>query len=509
MTLAERAHSLKRFVGPGITAKQLQQCTNFAIDALEANQTSLAIELLTPLTSWAPRSALVWQLLGLAHRANANSADAYAALSKAAALAPHDARIVAGQAVAAYEAGYPSALLFKSARDLTPNDPELLLSTANALTADGYADVAETVLAQNVAANPSWIRGHEALASLRWTLTKPDDFARSFADAVAAQPNNLALRIAWQRTLAQAGKWEAAADVIAAGRELLGARPEFDAVEAHLATETGDDQRASRLFEKALVVDDPSTRISHIRHCLRVKDIERAAAIAEPMMTTPASARAFPYLGLVWRLTNDDRARWLDGEPPMIGIYDLPFQPGALDALAAHLRSLHRTRFHPTEQSLRGGTQTEGDLFTRADPELVEVRALVREAVRTFVDALPPPDSTHPLLGPQRDHLRFAGSWSVRLSGQGFHICHTHPLGWISSALYVSIPDVTSLGDPPAGWLELGAPPNDLRLDLPPYQRIDPQPGRLVLFPSTMWHGTMPFSDGERLTIAFDIAKPS
>jgi hypothetical protein len=31
--------------------------------------------------------------------------------------------------------------------------------------------------------------------------------------------------------------------------------------------------------------------------------------------------------------------------------------------------------------------------------------------------------------------------------------------------------------------------------------------GALVLFPSSMWHGTCPYSAaGERLTVAFDIA---
>jgi Putative 2OG-Fe(II) oxygenase len=32
--------------------------------------------------------------------------------------------------------------------------------------------------------------------------------------------------------------------------------------------------------------------------------------------------------------------------------------------------------------------------------------------------------------------------------------------------------------------------------------------GRLVLFPSTNWHGTLPFDEGERLSIAFDVALP-
>ena len=34
---------------------------------------------------------------------------------------------------------------------------------------------------------------------------------------------------------------------------------------------------------------------------------------------------------------------------------------------------------------------------------------------------------------------------------------------------------------------------------------IQPKEGRLVLFPSYMWHGTIPFSSGERLTAPFDV----
>jgi hypothetical protein len=58
------------------------------------------------------------------------------------------------------------------------------------------------------------------------------------------------------------------------------------------------------------------------------------------------------------------------------------------------------------------------------------------------------------------------------------------------------------------GWLKLGEPQAELGLDLEPFRKIEPKPGRLVLFPSTMWHGTIPFAEGERLTVAFDVAKP-
>ena len=93
----------------------------------------------------------------------------------------------------------------------------------------------------------------------------------------------------------------------------------------------------------------------------------------------------------------------------------------------------------------------------------------------------------------------------MRLAGEGSHANHVHPMGWFSSALYVSLPE---RGEGDAGWLTLGEPQKALGLDLPPMRKIEPRPGRLVLFPSTMWHGTIPFAAGERLTVAFDVAPP-
>ena len=80
---------------------------------------------------------------------------------------------------------------------------------------------------------------------------------------------------------------------------------------------------------------------------------------------------------------------------------------------------------------------------------------------------------------------------------------HTHPAGWISSAYYVSLPPVMS-ADSQEGWIKFGEP----RWPVPGcgIERVtQPLEGRLVLFPSYMWHGTIPFSSGERLTAPFDV----
>jgi Putative 2OG-Fe(II) oxygenase len=254
-------------------------------------------------------------------------------------------------------------------------------------------------------------------------------------------------------------------------------------------------------------IADPGLDIARIRHALRLGDTARASTVAERHIGTANAAIFWPYLSIIWRLTGDSRAAWLDGNPPPIRIFDLDFTTSELADLAATLNRLHTAKAPYPEQSVRGGTQTNGQLFFHHDPAIQKARAKVTAAIADYIAGLPPPDATHPLLAPPRDQpVMFEGSWSVRLAAQGFHSRHTHTRGWISSALYVALP---KLDMPPAGWIEFGAPPPELGLDLPADTQVEPKPGRLVLFPSTLWHGTVPFDDGERLTIAFDVRVPT
>lgn len=79
----------------------------------------------------------------------------------------------------------------------------------------------------------------------------------------------------------------------------------------------------------------------------------------------------------------------------------------------------------------------------------------------------------------------------------------------MSSAFYVSLPPSVrsqSAAGGQAGCIQFGQPPLELGLGLPPRRVIRPEPGKLALFPSYMWHGTVPFEDTQpRITIAFDM----
>jgi hypothetical protein len=101
--------------------------------------------------------------------------------------------------------------------------------------------------------------------------------------------------------------------------------------------------------------------------------------------------------------------------------------------------------------------------------------------------------------------MAFGPSWSVRFTDSGYHAAHFHPNGILSSACYIEVPAAVAGSDEKSGWLEIGRPPPELQVDLPPLATIEPKRGRLVLFPSFLFHGTRPFSGGERMSVAFDL----
>lgn len=454
-----------------------------------------------------PSDARMWQVLALAHRGLDDLAPALEAIARAAALAPRDALIAHTWARTAFEAGLPSLHLFDAARRLAPDDRALLLNQAAAFLAQGDGDTAISLLDERLRREPDWLEGHATLARLRWMSGERDSFTSSFEAALAARPRHIELWRELVTTLMHAAWHDEAIEVLNRARAANGDHLAFDALEAVCRAENGETDAADRMFARLGRIEHITMAARYARHLLRAGRPEQAAAFAESWCARDPGLLIVPYLSAAWRLTGDPRWADLEGDPRFIGVYDIAGSVPSLPALAERLRSLHLALHHPLEQSLRGGTQTDGPLFSRIDPEIRALRDAVTAAVEAHVAQLPPPQRGHPTLIARRGPIRFAGSWSVRLTGEGFHVNHVHPAGWISSAFYVSLPDAAMGGADRAGWLSIGEA-SELGLDLPPIRLVEPKPGRLVLFPSTMWHGTRPFAAGERLTVAFDVARP-
>jgi len=172
-------------------------------------------------------------------------------------------------------------------------------------------------------------------------------------------------------------------------------------------------------------------------------------------------------------------------------------------ALKTALTDLHAYKNTPVNQSLRNGTQTDMDLSLVEHPVVQSFFKAIEAPIRNYMKLLGQ-DKQHPLIRRNRNDYRISGAWSVCLFEGGHHVNHVHPMGWLSSSYYVDVPSSVD-AETHEGWLKFGEP----ALDLPecgPEKFIQPKPGRLVLFPSYMWHGTVPFTGKDtRLTLPFDV----
>jgi tetratricopeptide (TPR) repeat protein len=454
--------------------------------------------------------AILWHWLGLLQRSLDEHEEALASFERAARLKPNGPKIAQARAQTAMEAGLPAVELFETALALAPQDGSVIVGLAAARNASGDGEQAAADLAAVLESAPMWTYGHEQLAQFQATLGRPHEATASLERALSRFPNS---QLLWETLLnvqLRRGAYDTLRPTLDRARAAGAQSPEFAIYEAVDAAQFDSTTFPAALFDKAPPYAVPHIGNWRIRHLLRVGEIKAVLPIVEQELQRNPSAETWPYTATAWRLAGDPRAEWLEGDSRLVGVTDLAASLPPLDKLVAVLRSLHRAKGEYLDQSVRGGTQTDGPLFCRIDPVIRGLRAAVVGAVEKYVAQLPPPDPRHPLLGQRRDRrVRFSGSWSVRLHSGGRHSNHVHPQGWISSALYVALPQKRADEPQDSGWLTLGEPDDKLELGLAPSRRIEPRQGQLVLFPSWMWHGTVPFAEGERLTVAFDVKPPN
>ena len=489
--------------GPAANPAAFLKAASAAIDQGRAD---LAEPALARAVLAAPGEYRFWQFLGLARRALQDSAAANQAFARAAALSPQDPLIAHSLARTALEAGFPALEQFNRARLLAPDDGSVILSRIAALLAEGFGQQGREQLAALLDVNPGWTEGHMALARLTAQVAPSEAIDASLRKAVAAFPAAGALWKVLLEVLLQARDYTATLAAVGEARTALGSSEELDQIEALCLSEQGDAPAAQDLFDRLPYPLTGDAAIWPLRNFIRLGRYDEAALLAEQHFGADGEAVMWPYRALLWRLIEDQRWHWLEGDPRLIGTYDLAPELGSIGGLAELLRSLHLAQGAPLDQSVRGGTQTDGNLLARAEPELRQLRHVLLEAVQDYATQLPPPDPAHPFLLAKREPMHVAGAWSVRLTDRGFHVDHVHQQGWISSACYIAVPDPEP-DLPEGGWLAFGEC-RDLLPDLRGFRVEPPVPGKLVLFPSIMWHGTRPFGSGERMTVAFDIAPP-
>ena len=402
---------------------------------------------------------------------------------------------------------------FEHASKLGMKGAPFLANWAAAALEANRIDEAEALYVKALAIDPVQDEARKGLTRLRIEYRGGEDAFAHFEDAAARQANNPDPWLAWARALIANRRTSEALEVTERGIRSNPASGELRAIRAFARGMTDDPVAALAELEELLRghPQDSPQRAIVAQIAFRANRPDKAAEVLENRVArNPEDQLSWAMLGLAWRLLDDPREYRLCDYDRFVMTVDVPPPDGSLEPadyaaeVASILDPLHVASSEPGDQTLRGGTQTSGALFSRPDAAIQRFREAVSRAADQAVSQLPD-DPDHPFLSRKSHRFGFSGSWSVRLGGGGHHVSHVHPEGWMSSAYYARLPTMTPESrSRHEGWIQFGVPPEHLGIELPPRRLVEPRPGRLVLFPSYMWHGTIPFGDGDRLTAAFD-----
>jgi len=309
---------------------------------------------------------------------------------------------------------------------------------------------------------------------------RAEETHRTYSEALALDPDNKLAALGLGSSLSMLGRH---GEALAALERLLAHHPD-------------DCNILTCAAETALTSGDPEKALAYCQKSLSLQ---------------PHDQVALAVLGTTWRMMGDERDEELNGYDTLIKIYDLEPPEGfsSMDSFNAELNAW-LDRAHPAtreylDQSLRNGSQTPDKLFGQGHDLVERLQRRLRQAIARYIGDMKE-DNSHPLLSRRTRDFGYTGSWSSRLKDCGYHTNHIHPEGWISSCYYVALPRAVEDRHGRQGWIKFGEPALDIALKDPIRRAIQPKPGRLVLFPSYMWHGTIPFHDSTpRTTIAFDV----
>lgn len=457
--------------------------------------------------------AEAWTAYGTARRGMEDTAEAEVAYRRALA-------INSGYGAAHHDLG---ALLSKESRHEEAIDelmlaarggvkgPEIVFNLASSLAGLSRFDESESLLLDGISATPHNIDLHRLLARLRF-MRGDKKWDGAVQAAISSLPDYLPLRIAHAQLLHAAGEYDKAYDVLNAFSD---EHRRDKAVQAELSAVH---QETGRYAEALACAENAAKGIEgHGGHIDLLLDPMMSLGRADEAMPLIERAREAAPLNQ-WYVALEATAARLLGDPRYEELYDYErfVQPYMIDTprgwssieefrsdLNAALVERHKFHARPLDQSLRNGTQTPRGLLGDPDPIIVAFLQALQEPIEEYRQHIGT-NSAHPMTVRNRGQIVMTGCWSVRLGKEGYHVNHVHPEGWISSAYYAEVPPEVEDTEAKSGWIKFGEP----RFPVPGAtagKYVQPEVGMLVLFPSYMWHGTMPIHGSQpRMTVAYD-----
>ncbi|QFU22057.1 tetratricopeptide repeat protein [Shewanella eurypsychrophilus] len=400
-----------------------------------------------------------------------------------------------------------SVCLLTKCVEMAPKNKTFLVKYASVVADKGETEQAIDILLTLLGEDPFDVEVHNTLFQIKW-LSKSGDPFSYFSEAFNRQTTNI-LTLTFVKKLIKNDQLLEARARLSSFLKSNVKHVEGLIILGHIERELGD-------FDKSLTILEQIPRSSmglaavlneKVITYLCLKQYAIAESIARNLVLSDPKNQGWIALFATCLRLNNKAAEYneLYDYEKLVKFITVNDDIYFNSELKEDLIDLHKAKRHPLEQSLRQGTQTNGQLF---DSEIITVQELKKKITpvfNTFFESLSLKPS-HPAFVKIYNHYCYFGSWSVLLEEGGHHLNHFHSEGEFSACYYVSVPDAVKRGG--QGWLKLGQPELSRWIKMEPDYCICPQEGSLAVFPSYMWHGTNPIIEScERVTVAFDMKR--
>lgn len=389
---------------------------------------------------------------------------------------------------------------------------QLMHNLGNAYADIGHLEQAVTYFQNALKLNYGYLDTHINLNDVLWELGNKKNYLQSFQKAISLFPEEPAFLFHYVRRLFRLSLYDKMKEYLDKGKYRFSEYPEYKYLLAKALLRAGDTDHGLAILRTVANNPQLSTE-DHLDICENlIEEGEFAVAeknVSEILRAEPNNIAALAYWGLCLRNNNDSKESLLNNYDSLVKEYsviNIEKEARFYSELVDALTKLHVSKEQPIDQTLMNGTQTRGHLFSTDNPVIKELVERVKKSIAEYIEQIQPLE--HPWLNlPDKQKFKFSGSWSVRLKNGGYHSNHFHPMGKLSSVLYIVLPKAISVTTKREGFLKFGEPNLSGQHQFSTQRYVKPEAGKLVLFPSYYWHGTEPFTDDEyRLTVAFDVA---
>lgn len=416
-----------------------------------------------------------------------------------------------------YRAGRLEAAVsgFRRGLQLRPDSADAHIALGLALHGLACNDEAVACLRRATALAPESYEAAYNLGAVLAHQRRPSEAIAAYRAALAINPKAVAAQVNLGLLLKQERRLDEAIECF---ERAIAIAPHLAAAYAGLGNaldDIGERGAAVVALRRAVELEPRNARwlVNLAQKLEATGDVQGAAATLRSVLAIrPGDVDALAFLPLVLqRLGATGEARRMLDYPQLLRASHLDSlegwgSPAELnDALAVFACSHPTLQRDPPGKATQNGSQTL-EIFGDVAPPMRSLKRFIEAEVSAYMMQVFP---AAPFYFPTRPARWDARGWAVVLRSGGYQTAHYHPSGLVSGVYYVQVPEVVLRDNSEAGHIRFGEGPGG-RPGVAPEgfltATVKPEPGLLLLFPSSFWHRTIPFESAEeRICIAFDV----